>query len=60
MPFLLLLAGFCVLCLCGSVAVLIATQKLINRAFDLVNFVACYLDQHTPELDFHHPEGCDD
>ncbi len=46
MNILLLIAGFCVLCLSGCVGTLIIAQKLINRAFDMVDFCAFAIDKH--------------
>ncbi len=59
MEILLVLAGFCVLCLSGCIGTLIVSQRLINRAFDIVNFVVSYLEQHRPELDINRPEVSD-
>lgn len=59
MEILLVLAGFCVLCLSGCIGTLIVSQRLINRAFDMVNFVVSYLEQHRAELDINRPEGSD-
>ena len=36
---LMLLAGFSFLCLGGCVALLICSQKLLHRAFDMVNYI---------------------
>ncbi len=38
MGLLMLLAGFCFLVLSGCVALLITAQKILNRAFDMINF----------------------
>ena len=36
---LMLLAGFSFLCLCGAIGSLITAQRLLNRAFDMVNYI---------------------
>lgn len=46
MNILLLIAGFCVLCLSGCVGTLIIVQKLLNRVFDMVAFCAFAIDKH--------------
>lgn len=38
MGLLMLLAGFSFLCLCGAIGSLITAQRLLNRAFDMINF----------------------
>ncbi len=42
-----------------AIGTLIVSQRLINRAFDIVNFVVSYLEQHRPELDINRPEVSD-
>ena len=39
MGLLMLLAGFSFLCLCGAIGSLITAQRLLNRAFDMVNYI---------------------
>lgn len=38
MGLLMLLAGFSFLCLCGAIGSLITAQRLLHRAFDMINF----------------------
>ena len=59
MSVLLLIAGFSVLCLSGSVALLIISQRLLKRAFDMVNFIVGYIEHHEHVCDIDRPEVSD-
>lgn len=59
MSILLLLAGFCFLCLCGAVGNLIVAQKILNRAFDMVNFTVALHEQQLNESAIDKPEVSD-
>ena len=59
MSILLALAGLCALVLSGCVAVLICTQKYLNRAFDVLDFAIRLAEQNSPDSDITHREGSD-
>ena len=59
MCLLLLIAGFCVLCLSGCVAILLVSQKLLHRAFDMIDFSVALLEQHYSEDSIDRPEVSD-
>lgn len=59
MSVLLLIAGFCVLCLSGSVALLIISQRLLNRAFDMIDFVVAYSEHNEHVCDIDRPKVSD-
>ena len=59
MSVLLLIAGFSVLCLSGCVAILIISQRLLHRAFDMVDFVVAYSEHHEHDCDIDRPEVSD-
>ena len=59
MSVLLLIAGFSVLCLSGCVAILIIAQKILNRAFDMVNFIVGYIEHHEHDCGIDRPEVLD-
>ena len=59
MSVLLLIAGFCVLCLSGCVALLIIAQKILNRAFDMIDFVVAYSEHHNHDCDIDRPDVSD-
>ena len=54
---LMLLAGFSFLCLGGSVALLICSQKILHRAFDMVNFSVALHEQQLNEDGIDRLEG---
>lgn len=59
MSVLLLIAGLCVLCLSGCVATLIVAQKILNRAFDMVDFVVAYSEHNEHDCGIDRPEVSD-
>lgn len=59
MSLLLLIAGFCVLCLSGCVAILFTAQKILNRAFDMIDFVVAYSEHNEHVCDIDRPEVSD-
>ena len=56
---LLLIAGFSVLCLSGCVGTLIIAQRLLKRAFDMVNFIVGYIEHHEHVCNIDRPEVLD-
>ena len=57
MSILLALAGFCALVLSGSVAVLICSHRLLNRAFHVLDFAIRLAEQNSPDIDISRREG---
>lgn len=59
MGLLMLLAGFCFLCLCGAIGSLIISHKLFLRAFDMVNFTVGLHEQMLNDYGIDRREGTD-
>ncbi len=59
MGLLMLLAGFCFLVLSGCVALLITAQKILNRAFDMINFAVGLHEQMLNDYGIDRREGTD-
>ncbi|MBR0247787.1 MAG: hypothetical protein IJQ70_02330 [Synergistaceae bacterium] len=57
MAILLAIAGFCALVLSGSVAVLICSHRLLNRAFHVLDFAIRLAEQNSPDIDITRREG---
>ena len=57
MAILLAIAGLCALVLSGCVAILICSQRNLNRAFDVLDFSIRLAEQYSPDNDIEHKEG---
>ena len=56
MAILLAIAGLCALVLSGCVAILVCSQKNLNRAFDVLNFAIRLAEQNCYDNDIHMPD----